>query len=144
MAEFVGKGVAIIVGLALAIGILMGAISGFQAFGRYQRIQDAKNTAQANIIAANNKVATTEIEIQNQDQMVKVTEQQAQIRLQQAIGIREANDEINKSLTPLYVQFEMTQVLQQLGTSGKNNTVIYVPSGQGGVPTITAASGTGK
>jgi regulator of protease activity HflC (stomatin/prohibitin superfamily) len=122
----------------------MGAIAGFQAFGRYQNIQDAKNKAQANIIAANNQVEVSNIEIQNQAQRVQIAKQQAEIRLQDAIGVREAQDEIAKTLTPIYVQYEMTQALERIAESGKNNTVVYVPSGQGGIPTITAQAGTGK
>jgi hypothetical protein len=144
MSEILGKGVAAILGLALVIGIFMGAIAGFQAFGRYQNIQDAKNKAQANIIAANNQVEVSNIEIQNQAQRVQIAKQQAEIRLQDAIGVREAQDEIAKTLTPIYVQYEMTQALERIAESGKNNTVVYVPSGQGGIPTITAQAGTGK
>lgn len=144
MSELIGKGVAAILGLALVVGIFLGAIAGFQAFGRYQNIQDAKNKAQANIIAAQNQVQVSQIEISNQSQRVQIAKQQAEIRLQDAIGVREAQDEIAKTLTPLYVQFEQVQALQAIAQSGKNNTVVYVPAGQGGVPTITAQAGTGK
>lgn len=144
MSEIIGKGVAAILGLAIVIGIFLGAIAGFQAFGRYQNIQDAKNKAQANIIAANNQVAVSNIEIQNQAQRVQIAKQQAEIRLQDAIGVREAQDEIAKTLTPIYVQYEMTQAMEKIAESGKNNTVIYVPAGQGGIPTITAQAGSGK
>jgi hypothetical protein len=49
-------------------------------------------------------------------------------RYQNSIGIREAQDEIAKTLTPLYVAFEMTQALQAIATSGQNNSVIYLPT----------------
>ena len=133
-----------LVSLVVFLGIIMGAIAGFNAFGRSQDIAQANNVAHANIIAANNKVQVTEIEIKNQAQQIQVTKQQAEIRYQQAVGVREAQDEIAKTLTPLYIQWENVQAFQAIATSGKNNTVVYVPSGQGGVPTITASAGTGK
>jgi hypothetical protein len=136
--------IAIFTAIVLFIVLIMGCIAGFGAFGRWQSRSDAHNRATNAITAANNKVAVTKIEIQNQDQMVKVTEQQADIRFQQAVGIRKAQDEISKTLTPLYVQMQMVDTLQAIAKSGKNNTVIYVPAGEGGIPTITAQAGTGK
>lgn len=130
--------------VVVALVLLVGAISGFSAFGRYQATQDAHNKATNSIIAAQNTVQVTEIEIKNQNQMIQVTKQQAQIKYEQAVGIREAQDEIAKTLTPLYVQYEMVQAMTDIAKSGQNNTVVYVPSGQGGVPTITADAKTGK
>lgn len=127
----------------LVVFIVLGSW-GIGAFGRNQAIAAANNQAHVNIIQADNNVQKTQIEIQNQTQQIQVTKQQAQIRLQQAVGIREAQDEINQTLTPLYIEWEETQALEQVATSGKNNTVIYIPSGQGGIPTITAQAGTGK
>lgn len=130
--------------IVLGIVLILGCVAGFSAFGRWQDRNDAHNKANIAIVAANNKVQVTAIEIQNQAQQVKVAQQQADIRYQQAVGIRKAQDEVAKTLTPLYVQFEMVQALQALGASGKNNTVVYVPAGSGGVPVITAGAGTGK
>lgn len=144
-----------IVVVAVVAGMLFGGVSGCSAYSRSQSTKNANTNAQnatiqANnaaknaIIAANNKVQVTEIEIANQKQQLQVTEQQADIRFQQAVGVRRAQDEIAKTLTPMYIQWEQIQALQAIAQSGKNNTVIYVPAGQGGVPTITAQAGTGK
>jgi len=141
--------------VVVAGGILTGGVAGCSDFNRSQSTKNANTNAQnatikANnaaknaIIAANNKVQVTEIEISNQKQQLQVTEQQADIRFQQAVGVRRAQDEIAKTLTPMYLQWEQIQALQAIAQSGKNNTVIYVPDGQGGVPTITAQAGTGK
>lgn len=130
--------------IALICGIFMGGSAAFGAFNRSQNLSDAKNQAQKNLIQANNQVAQTQIQIQNQAQQIQVAKQQAQIKYEDAVGVRESQDEIAKTLTPIYVQYLETQAMQSIAESGKNNTVIYVPSGQGGVPTITANAGTGQ
>lgn len=106
----------------------------FPAFSRYQK--------RAN---ANNNVKVSEIEIRNQAQRVLIAKQQAQIRYQNSVGIRESQDEIAKTLTPLYVAFEMTEAMKAIASSGANNTVIYIPTdprtGLPIVPTSNKASG---
>jgi FlaG/FlaF family flagellin (archaellin) len=134
-------GVYVLVSLLVLIGIIMGAIAGFKAFGRYQSMSDAKNQAQVALVKANNNVKVTEIEIKNQGQRVKVAQQQAQIRFESAKGVREAQDEIAKTLTPLYVQFEMTEALKEIAKSGKNSSVVYIPSGANGVPLVSGVQG---
>lgn len=131
-------------GLVLVLAVIMGAVAAFNAFGRSQDIADANNKAHANLIAANNQVAVTEIEIKNQNQRIQVTKQQAEIRFQEAVGIRKAQDEVSKTLTPLYIQFEYAKALEAIAASGKNNSVIYIPSGNGGVPIINGSPQTGK
>lgn len=126
--------------LLALIALIAGLIAGFKAFGRYQDNADAHNTAKIALVKANNNVRVTEIEIRNQNQRVKVAQQQAQIRFENAKGVREAQDEIAKTLTPLYVQFEMTQTLADIAKSGRNSSVIYIPSGANGIPLV---SGTG-
>lgn len=133
--------VAALVCLTLLIGVLMGAIAGFKAFGRYQSVTDAKNRATVSKIKANNDVQVTAIQIKNQEQRVEVAKQQAQIRFETAKGVREAQDEIAKTLTPLYVQFEMTEALKEIAKSGKNSSVVYIPSGANGVPLVSGVQG---
>jgi hypothetical protein len=133
--------IACVVALALAIALLIGVIAGFKAFGRYQSRADAHNKVTTSQINANNQVRLTNIQIGTTAQQVKIAQQQAQIRLQNAIGVREAQDEISKTLTPLYVQFEMIDALKEIAASGKNNTVVYIPTGANGVPLISTAAG---
>lgn len=104
---------------------LTGLYVGFKSVSRYQARAEAHN-----------QVSISAIEIQNQEQRVTVAKQKAEIRRQDAIGVREAQDEIAKTLTPLYVQYEMTQAIMQIATSGKNNSVIYIPAGAGGIPLV--------
>jgi hypothetical protein len=124
------------VALLLATLLLVGGASGCKSWGRYQARADASN-----------QVKVSAIQIHNQQQRVKIAKQHAEIRYQNSIGIREAQDEIAKTLTPLYVAFEMTQALQAVATSGNNNSVIYLPTnpstGLPVVPTTNLPSGTG-
>jgi hypothetical protein len=90
---------------------------------------------------ANNNVKVSNIEIRNQAQRVLIAKQQAQIRYQKAVGIRESQDEIAKTLTPLYVAFEMTQALQAIATSGQNNSIIYLPTNPStGLPVVPTSN----
>ena len=135
---WLGLGLAVILALLL---LVMGAVWGFKAFGRSQATADANNQARINVIKANNSVQTTNIQISTEAQQLKVHQEDAAIRQADAVGVREAQDEISGTLTPLYVQWEMTQALVQIAQSGKNSSVIYIPSGAGGVPLIANTSG---
>lgn len=93
-----------------------------------------RSQARAN---ANNNVAISKVEIRNQAQRVEIAKQKAEIRRQDAIGVREAQDEIAKTLTPLYVQYEMVEALKAIAASGSNNSVVYIPSGANGIPLVS-------
>jgi hypothetical protein len=110
--------------------------AGFGAVGRWQGRANRNQDRQQALYDAQNKVKVSNIEIRNQEQRVKVAKQHAEIRLQNAIGVREAQDEIAKTLTPLYVQFEMTDALKQIAKSGRNSSVVYLPSGANGIPLV--------
>ena len=123
-----------VVALVMSIVLLVGFAAGCKSFNRYQSRADAEN-----------QVKVSAIQIQNQEQRVQIAKQHAQIRYQNSIGIREAQDEIAKTLTPLYVQFEMTQALQAIATSGQNNSVIYIPtSPTSGLPVVPTSNTTPK
>lgn len=119
----------VIVGIVMILTLVMGCIVGFGALGRSQARKDAHN-----------QVSISSIEIQNQAQRIQVTKQKAQIRFEEAKGIKEAQDEISKTLTPLYVQFEMVDALKAIAASGKNNSVVYIPSGANGIPLVSDVS----
>ena len=124
-----------VLGGVLAVMVLVALMFLLPAYGRYQK--------RAN---ANNNVKVSNIEIRNQEQRVQISKQKAEIRRQDAIGIREAQDQIAKTLTPLYVQFEMTEALKQIALSGTNNSTVFIPSGAAGIPLVstTDASRVGK
>jgi PBP1b-binding outer membrane lipoprotein LpoB len=122
-----------VVALGLVLGLFMGGCSGYKAWQRGQKRADA-----------NNRVKVTAINIQTAQQQAKIVHAQnaavqarAEQRLIEATGIRKAQDEISKTLTPLYVQHEAIRAQERIATSGKNNTVIYVPAGTNGTPVIT-------
>lgn len=118
----------VVAGVLSIVALIVVLMIALPTYNRYQ--------ARAN---ANNRVKVTAIEIRNQAQRVKIAKQQADIRYQQSIGIKRAQDEIRKTLTPLYVQFEMTEALKQIAVSGRNSSVIYIPSGPAGIPFIEGA-----
>lgn len=120
--KLVGAGLGVVFVLVIVV-MLIGV--GFGTVGRWQARQNAQNQV---------KISGTEIK--NQEQRVQIAQQKAEIRKQDAIGVREAQDEIAKTLTPLYVQYEMTQAIMQIAESGNNSSVIYIPSGQGGIPLV--------
>lgn len=127
--------------LVLFFVLIVGSWFGFKAISRHQRIADAQNSVTTSQIQANNQTRLNQIRIAQQAQLVKVAQQQAQIRFENAKGVREAQDEIAATLTPLYVQFEMVNALQNIAASGRNNTVVYVPSGANGIPLVSGLAG---
>lgn len=123
--------------------LIFGSVAGCGAYKGWHRGQLRAD--------ANNNVKITTINIRRAQQQAKVVAAQdatikalADQRLIKARGIKNAQDEIQSTLTPLYVQFEAIEAQKAIATSGQNNTVIYVPSGTNGTPTITAHAGTGK
>lgn len=122
------------------IGIIGSCMAGFKAYARYQAVADAKNKVKTTQIAANNQVELNHIKISQQEQRVKIAEQEAEVRLREAEGVKAAQDEIAKTLTPEYIQYEMTKVLADIAKSGKNSSVIYIPVGPDGLPVIADAT----
>jgi len=127
---------AVFLGIVACIVVIALFIGGFAATARYVSRQSRQQGRSQALKDAQNKVHISNIEIRNQAQRVRIAQQRAEIRKQKAIGIREAQDEIAKTLTPLYVQFEMTQALLKIAQSGRNSSVVYLPSGANGVPLV--------
>ena len=95
------------------------------AYNRYQARANAKN------------------ETVTSRKQIKIAKNLAQARYQTAIGLKRSQDEIRKTLTPLYVQFELVQALQQIATSGSNNSVIYLPTNPAnGLPVVPTSNTT--
>jgi cell division protein YceG involved in septum cleavage len=134
------QAVALILVVVLCLALFVGLIAGFKSFNRYQKRADA-----------NNNVKVTNINIRKAQQQARIVHAQnaavtakAQQRLIAAKGIKHAQDEIQSTLTPLYVQFEAIEAQKAIAASGKNNTVIYVPAGTNGTPVITQDGKAGK
>lgn len=125
------------VGALLSLfAVIIAAWLGFSALGRWNTLQHAQNAAKIARVNAANQAQVNALLISASDQQILIHQKQAQIRLADAVGIRESQDEISKTLTPLYVQFEMVDALKQIAESGKNSTVVYIPSGAGGIPLV--------
>lgn len=106
--------------LALIIGLLFGVVALIKSFNRSQKLADERN-----------QVMVNEIQIQQTGQLVKVQQQKAQIKVEEAKGIAESQQIINNTLTPLYLQHEAIQAQET-----QSNKIIYVPSGNQGIPVV--------
>jgi hypothetical protein len=67
---------------------------------------------------------------------VQVTRIDSNARYEAAVGARRAQDEITPTLTRQYLQYQAIQAQKSIGASGRNNTLIYLPSGTSGVPLV--------
>lgn len=136
MDEVIGPIVATVMTLVVLAVLIFGGIAGCGAYKGWHRGQLRAD--------AQNNVQIAHINIQRAQQQAKIVAAQdgiiralADQRLIKARGIKRAQDEIQSTLTPLYVQFEAIEAQRAIATSGQNNTVIYVPSGTNGTPIIT-------
>jgi hypothetical protein len=118
--------------IALMVGLGVGLSAAVKAYDRAEQRADAKNG-----------VALTHIAINRAQQQALITRAQieatqanAEKRFQEAIGIRRAQNEISSTLTANYLQHEAIQAQKAIATSGRNNTLIYVPAGENGVPLV--------
>lgn len=132
-------GIAAVICVFLAIGVILGVYASVKVVGRYQSRADRNQNRTQARYDASNRVRVNNIRISYFEQEKKIESQRAQIRFIQSTGIRKSQDEIAKTLTPLYVQFEMVQALQAIARSGRNSSVIYIPSGPAGIPFIQGA-----
>jgi hypothetical protein len=121
-----------ILSIALLVGVGIAVSATVKAYGRSELRADAEN-----------QVRLTQIAIQRAKQQALITRAQiaatqadAEKRFAQAVGIRRAQDEISQTLTSHYLQHEAIQAQKAIATSGRNNTLIYVPSGGNGVPLV--------
>ena len=124
MKDIVNYGLAILVGLGLIAGIFYGIGFGYRSYVRYQKVADAKN-----------EIAVNEMKIKQTEQLVKVEQQKADIRVVEANGISVAQKIINATLTDKYLQHEAIKA-QEVMAGSPNHTTIYIPSGQNGIPIV--------
>lgn len=129
------KGVLAFAVILVMLGaVLFGGFAGcgaYKSFHRNQRIKDAQN-----------KVAVKHVLIRAAHQDADIARAQngivqarAHQRFLAAVGIREAQDEISKTLTPIYVQWEAIQAQMKLANS-PTHTQVYIPTGDNGVPLV--------
>ena len=63
----------------------------------------------------------------------------AEIRIEEAKGIAEAQKIINETLTSNYLQHEAIQAQRQMSNS-PNHTTVYIPVGTNGMPLVYTAN----
>jgi hypothetical protein len=122
-------------GAATAVKFLIGmvmlgvAVIGLLMWGLpvYQRYQVRAN--------ASNEIQVNELRIQQTEQLVKVEQQKADIRVVDAEGIAKSQQIINATLTDRYLQHEAIQAQMSMANS-PNHTTIYIPSGNNGIPLV--------
>lgn len=107
-------------GITLIVGL-------FLVFPFYNRYQTRMN--------AQNEVAVNEIKIKQQEQLIQVEKQKAEIRIVEAGGIAESQKIIAASLTDGYLQYLAVEA-QKTMASSPNHTTIYIPSGNNGIPLV--------
>lgn len=119
------KSVRLFSALAVVVAIVVCALAfGLPAYNRYQARMDETNLIQIN-----------ELKIQQTEQLVKVEQQKAEIRVVEAKGISEAQHIINATLTDRYLQHEAIGAQEKMANS-PNHSTIYIPSGQNGIPIV--------
>lgn len=119
-------------GFLAFIAIIFGALGpGCKSYNRWQKREDASN-----------KVQVVRIEIQKAEEEAKVntaqiaaTKAEAKKRVAESVGIKEAQVEINRTLTPLYVQHEYVQAMEKGHVEST-----FIPVGPNGIPIVGTTS----
>ena len=110
-------------GAIVVLVVVIGLMFGVPSYSRYQARENAKNETVTSI------------------KQIQIAKNLALARYQTSIGLKRSQNEIQKTLTPLYVQFELVQALQEIATSGANDTVIYLPTNpQNGLPVVPTSN----
>jgi hypothetical protein len=130
--KIVAWSVGILIGVVVTVGAGIGLSAAVQAYHRAEQRANAEN-----------RVQLTRIDIRTAEQQalvaragVATAKANAESQYQEAIGVRRAQAVIARGLTPQYLQYEAIQAQKAVATSGRNNTLIYLPSGNGGVPLV--------
>lgn len=124
------RNVIIIVVLALLLfsTSVVSLMYGLPSYGRYQRLANERNQTTVN-----------DIQIAQTAQLVKVEQQKAQIRITDAEGIAKSQQIIANSLTNQYLQYEAIEA-QKAEIGSQNHTIIYIPSGNNGIPLVSTVN----
>jgi hypothetical protein len=126
--RIIGWASTILLGVLIIVFLCVGAAFGCASYNRYQKRADANNNVKVTSIARRNAV-----------QRVDVAKIENELKHQQAIGQRKANEEISSRLTPLFVQYEALQAMIEASHSGAA-TIIYYPVGANGVPLVSTTN----
>lgn len=122
--------------VTIVVLVIIGAVFGgidyiAHAVPDYSRAQRLANER--------NQTTINDIQIAQTAQLVKVQQQKAQIQVAQAQGIAQSQEIIANTLTPAYLQYEAIEA-QKDETASPNHTIIYIPSGDNGIPLVSTVN----
>jgi len=110
--------------LILTICVIWLLAFSIKEYRRYQTRMDAEN-----------EVLINEIRIRQQEQLIQVEQQKAEIRVVESQGIADSQAIIDSSLTNNYLQYLAIKAQETMADSS-NHTQIYIPVGTNGIPLI--------
>lgn len=113
-----------VLGVLGCIAVVLVLMFGIPWYQRYQKVMFAENQIHVNNIIA-----------KQTQQLIDNERQKAQIRIEEAKGIAEAQRLINASLTDKYLQHEAIMAQKHMADS-PNHTQIYIPVGNNGIPLV--------
>lgn len=88
--------------------------------------------------AVENKLAAMQL-LQEKETQKGIAQKDAEIRVEEAKGIAQAQKIINATLTPNYLQHEAINAQKSMAHS-PNHTTVYIPVGTNGIPVVYTAS----
>jgi regulator of protease activity HflC (stomatin/prohibitin superfamily) len=89
----------------------------------------------ASVAEAQEQKIAKETELERKRFEIDIAKQEAQVRVEEAKGIAEAQRIINVTLTANYLQHQAIQAQAKMASS-PNHTTVYIPSGTNGVPLV--------
>jgi regulator of protease activity HflC (stomatin/prohibitin superfamily) len=84
--------------------------------------------------AVEKKLAAKQL-LEEKETQREIAQRDAEIRIEEAKGIAEAQKIINTTLTPNYLQHEAIQAQRSMA-SAPNHTTVYIPVGPNGLPLV--------
>lgn len=94
------------------------------------------NLPQSVAVAQEQKIAK-ETELERKKFEIDIAKQEAQVRIEEAKGIAEAQKIIDATLTANYLQHQAIKAQEKMASS-PNHTTVYIPSGASGIPLVKA------
>lgn len=94
------------------------------------------NLPQSVAVAQEQKISK-ETELERKKFEIDIAKQEAQVRIEEAKGIAEAQRIIDATLTPNYLQHQAIKAQEKMASS-PNHTTVYIPSGVNGIPLVRA------
>jgi regulator of protease activity HflC (stomatin/prohibitin superfamily) len=92
------------------------------------------NLPQSVAMAQEQKISK-ETELERKKFEIDIAKREAEVRVEEAKGIAEAQKIINITLTPNYLQHEAIKAQEKMASS-PNHTTVYIPSGTNGIPIV--------